>query len=89
MNDCVVCQPKNGQKTITLTQQGREGIMKSSEARVSDITVAVGLGLVRDTPTHQSEHVCLVTWDSYDAWLRGGPDKVQFYQTVLIFTFDL
>ena len=35
------------------------------------------------------EHVCQVTWESYDAWLRGELDKVQSYQTVLILTFDL
>ena len=28
--------------------------------------------------------VCQVTRESYDAWLRCGPDKVQSYETVLI-----
>ena len=44
------------------------------------------MGLVRDTPPYGGEHVCLVTWESYDAWLRCGPDKVKSYQTVLILT---
>ena len=39
--------------------------------------------------TYHGEHVCQVTWESYDALLRCGPDKVQSYQTVLILTFDL
>ena len=48
-----------------------------------------GLCLVRNTPTNHGEHVCFVTWESYDAWLRCGPNKVQSYQTVLMLTFDL
>ena len=37
------------------------------------------LGLVRDTPPYDGEHVCLVTWESYDAWLRCEQDKVQSF----------
>ena len=48
-----------------------------------------GLGIVRDTPPYHGEHVCLITWESYDAWLSCVPDKVQPYQLNLILTFDL
>ena len=34
------------------------------------------MGLVCDTPPNDGEHVCLVTWESYNAWLRIGPEKV-------------
>ena len=40
-----------------------------------------GLSLVRDTPPQHGECLCQVMWESYDAWLRCEPDKVQSYQT--------
>ena len=44
MDDCVICQKtvSGGEQTVTLTQQGCDGILKASEARGKDITVAAG-----------------------------------------------
>ena len=41
---------------------------------------------MRDMSPKHGEHVNLVTWESYVAWLRCETDKVQSYQTVLIVT---
>ena len=43
---------------------------------------------MRYTSPHHIEHVFPVIWESYDAWLRCWPEKVQSYQIVLILIFN-